>query len=268
MSDSLTRLILRAQGRLAVAEPLLASRYESPDAGGSGRVASEMEEVGETTPAAPPAAPVPPARATDHAPPTAIARPVAPVFDRAAAHGPPPLVLDRATRAAPPDPPLAAASARDADASRAPPAAARPLTHRDVAVTTRPTHDIASAASAEFAATSEAARSNAAPPNRETRHLASAQSALPHTAGSPRAPSARLIAEARPAARVQAAAPPTPSPRSAAPLTAAARDVQISIGVVEVHATPPRTPATRPGASRAPAISLGDFLARRGGRVP
>jgi hypothetical protein len=45
-----------------------------------------------------------------------------------------------------------------------------------------------------------------------------------------------------------------------------APEVRISIGVVEVHATPPRPLPTRPPPARQPSTTLAEYLARRAGR--
>jgi hypothetical protein len=49
---------------------------------------------------------------------------------------------------------------------------------------------------------------------------------------------------------------------------AVAPDVQISIGVVEVHAAPRRPVPVRPAPARGPQVSLADYLAQRNSRSP
>jgi len=83
------------------------------------------------------------------------------------------------------------------------------------------------------------------------------------------APASRLSSPARlPTMAVVAGAVAHPARRASAIATLPAAQpapVQVSIGRIEIRATPAQTPTRPPGPSRTPALTLDDYLRRRHG---
>jgi len=238
VTDSLGRLVLRAQGRLPVAAPLLRSRYAD-----EGRAELAWgEEVGETTA---PTAERPAPRPTVAAALAPLARGRAPEVSSPSASD---VLLPTVADVTMPPEPIPARQ----DRQPASPVAARPV--------------IAAPAISDGARTQTS--SGAAPP---------APRGLPEAVPPDRpglTPAPRIAQPSAAAARTEyARAPIQPTfaqqSRPAQPLQRSAPpEVRISIGRVEVHAAAP-VPAMAPLPSRSaparrPAVSLADYLAERG----
>jgi hypothetical protein len=227
MSGSLARLVLRAQGRLPVAEPLLPSRY-APAGPAEPPAAAEP---GWPDPAIVPAQPPSPSPPAATVPPLAPARPPSPRPETEDAPAPPaPVVTSASIRPAPSPPPT-------------------PFEERPIRVeAVRPAPAIAPASTR--------------PDGREPAPATA--SAPPQTAGE-RYSAERAEPPFVVARRTTLASPPTEA-RTDRAIRAAMRapDVHISIGRVEVHAAPAPPAPVRRGPARQPARSLADYLTRRG----
>ena len=266
MSGSLTRLVLRAQGLLPVAEPLLPSRFASSES-----FSAAIEEAETETPVSDPAAgpapalldadvparDVPPSAETHHSrpsPPSSLPmswEPSAPEIRPAAPASP--------IRRDQPSPPSAAAAIEVSDELLATPAPALPLVSRGA--------DAAGAPGEAPAEMSSAEPSHAAPLVPRARIEAGSRQPVPEprravkahgpaTRRPPAVPFAPLATEPLEGARATFVAP-------VAAASARAPDVQISIGRGEVHAAPSRAAPVRAAPARRLPLSLADYLARR-----
>jgi hypothetical protein len=263
MSGGLTRLVLRAQGQLPVAEPLLPSRFAS------------VASVQTTTDPLVSETDVPWGEASDETV-TSPPRPV-PALRPAQASGEPaePASLSPQTDAAQSPVqvrPVFAVKPRTAIASERVLASPQAVPARDAVSVTPPAQSGAEDRNTRSEAAPARDAVSATPPaqsgaaDRNTR----SEAALParHDASA----SATTFQPARHSAQ-PAAAPFVPSPRastafalpSIAGQTAPARapDVQISIGRLEVHAALARAGPVRAAPVRRPSLSLADYLAQR-----
>ena len=245
MSGSLTRLVLRAQGRLPVAEPLLPSRYATgPQAAGF------SEDVGIELAAQPSSSPgepaIPVARTVPASAPAAL-RPSIGARSETVAEASESPPLAEARRTAPGTAPRPTIAERPAAASSPP---------RRVLTAPEPAH-AAPLEPLRYPDTPSRRNSEAAPPG-----------AAPVTAIEPalripdRRPSPGVSPFlAREAALAAARSARIETPRSETP--ASAPDVHISIGRVEVHAATARPAPVRVAPARHSGLSLADYLARR-----
>jgi hypothetical protein len=264
MTSSLARLVLRAQGQLPVAEPLLPSRFE-PAGPASATTDPLATEAGSSEPAL-----APPARAMRHAPQPST--------------GPETPPTPQARRA------LAGQDATEAEAES--PVSVSFLSPADMAP--QPVHAPPLPSTTPFAIEASAAvtpgRAQASPstvpaaPVTAAAPLAEAEqpeltARIAVSRPRPTASGAHFEAESRqPAAhrpRPAAAAfvpSPTEIPSSArppaphaagSPASVRMPDVQISIGRVEVHAVPARAAPVRTAQARRPPLSLAEYLAQR-----
>ena len=258
MSGGLLRTVLRAQGRLPVAQPLLPSRFAPPAAAPAG----PLEAWHEVAPD-----PMSPA---DAAPPSAFTRPSAEETE-----------------------PTATAPASMTESAGAPLAVRASPAPRDIAVAKESLRDTSPAARppgpAVLAAESYEARSaraaaphprrlptpTAAPLSSELVFQQTAPLQPATDASDPLTPAqeARRAAERRlptldrqPTA-LRPATAETAATRATQPVAAATSvrmpDVHISIGRMEVHAAPARATPPRPDPARRPQQSLADYLAQR-----
>ncbi len=249
MSDSLIRLVLRAQGRLPVAEPLLPSRY----------AAAPLSGLSEVTGVEPITDPV--TRDRDRSP---IRPPIPPDPLFPASSGPP------TPSAAPPlarrdgrsegDAPVAGGSPVGpiADALPSPLVTVPP---QPVRVLARMPLDQAPRPEPSVHAVAPPAPLSPSPTSSEWASPRS-KSADPAPANLDRRPSAGVspfLAREAALAGARTAAIETPRPET----PALAPDVHISIGRVEVHAAPERPAPVRAAAARHTGLSLADYLARR-----
>jgi hypothetical protein len=274
VTDSLTRLVLRARGQLPTAEPLLPSRYApagaAPVPDGESPATLEAE-----APASPPTG-----SRTPRVPAPAAPREYGPRADRATAPADP-LVKEVPERVP--------AQQRIEQGRQTPHAAGFANTTGQTpgspelvaqAITSR-------TGSPEFVEVS---------PEAQLRHSAPAVAAAP-VSNRPADNSGVAQALSEPAGAASHMTPPAARPASSiaterlwlpdAParmladesvavppdfpvrqIQAAAPDVQISIGVIEVHAAPPRRPAPARTAPAPPRVSLADYLAQRRARLP
>ncbi len=250
MSGSLDRLVLRAQGRLPVAEPLLPSRYAT------GSPAGLAEEIGAEPVAQsvashrePPAPTIPPTLSRTPAPtptPMSVPRveprppPIGAQHEVAAeASSPSPTVAGPATISL--ASPVSIAAERSSDEppgrpARPPPTAAEPARAPPPEPLSRP--------NAPPPPAPQTARAEPAPPDPDRRPSPGVSPFL--------ARAARLAATRAGAIEAHRAAPLAPPP-----------DVHISIGRLEVHAAPARQAPARAAPARQPALSLADYLAHR-----
>lgn len=229
MSDSLARLVLRAQGRLRTAEPLLPSRYETvATPGRAGTVPLESAGILPTAHdddrSALPSPNLAPLRG-----PSPLARGgngprvLVPERERAEGRGHEPLIGAVGTRSLV----TPVGQATEAPATRQPTA---PI-------------DVAPSASPPPTAPWEVPLSEAnSPPARQHRHAARP----PRPTSGPAAPHPALSED---------------------PVQPAAPEVRINIGVVEVHALPSRPSSVRESSTRRPGLSLADYLAQRHAKV-
>ncbi len=257
MSDSLTRLLLRAQGAPPSVEPLLPSRYAAPEPA-PWEQSEPRSEI--SRPAAAPEALDATGR---HPEPAAAISPNAPMTMPAASEPVEPLVSSATTAAAPLDAPPGSRNVA--------PAALPPEQPMLLRTAVQSPEDSSPEDSSPVIAPVRIAR--AAPPLSDARHepthpagafateietpdLARMPSRPERMAGpEPRAPSSPLRAATNGAAGFTASG-----------FTNA--EVRISIGRVEVHTLPPPPRAVRQVPPRRPTVSLADYLARRGGRAP
>lgn len=239
MSDSLTRLVLRAQGRLPIAEPLLPSRCApvlapDPDDTAAGETTA-VQLLSRSEPQReqllprhtqsplrlPVTSPSVPRRAEWESPPS----------PEPGAIPPPTLEPIRVTRETP---------------AAVPPSFARENQHDDTPSDRR----------APGLPSGQLER----PAPRPASDVLAAETYTPPRPGD-RAPELPL--------RTVRTAPQTavlPPASSGVPLRAVAPEVRISIGTVEVHAAPPRPSPVRPPPARRPTVSLADYLAQRSGK--
>ncbi|HYM74180.1 MAG TPA: hypothetical protein VET89_14455 [Stellaceae bacterium] len=244
MSGALARLVLRAQGRLPVAEPLLPSRFApaGSDPAMTDPAAGEIEwgmPASETAPA-------PLARQATRAP----RPPGAAAIDAEAAAAPssPNPSPSRADTAAP---------TRDAPSRMMPVA---PFAVRPEPVQAAPFAPPADPAGSLAPAETLAATANIAASRRAGSGPPAEAEALPPAAYR-RPPVAAAFGPSAAASR-RAAGTTTPFAASP-PAPARAPDVQISIGRVEVHAGPARAAPPRVAQARRQPRPLADYLARR-----
>jgi hypothetical protein len=271
MSDSLTRLILRAQGKLtapfAVAEPRLASLHET-DAAANGLAALEWAAEGTV---AEDERPEHPATRPSEASPLERA-PARDAYETGRPSFGPSATAVRGGR-------VGGAAAAGASAPVQPPSIAvadRPVERPDNEVAeTRVLGNLPAAT-----APGDAPPVKAAPQSRDAPRVFAPLAAGSRSDNRPAPRQAPLAAvnavrtqqasRATPGAaasassRTERAALARPARSSDAP--DAAPTVRITIGTVEVHAVPPRAPPPRPSVPRRPETSLADYLARRGGR--
>ena len=270
MTGSLSRLVLRAQGRLPTAEPLLPSRYAVSAPSVPVEVSAEAESTG--TPH------VRSERADRFAlaiePPAARPEmPVGPWRQRLTerAEGPP--------------------RGQESDiASRAPVAdgeAAQPEARAHVALETphrKPTGILgATSPSPATESLRSFAVSPARAPSLEAQPLTPTTARHPEVRPRPRGHArdtlsafVPLSVDGSPIASLRADRIRPPSATRPSPLppisavhlgTPAAPEVRISIGCVEIHAAPPRPASTRQAPARRPTVSLADYLAKHEGRT-
>lgn len=256
MTGSLSRLILRARGELPVAAPLIPSRYAPSAPQGT---APPWEPAAEET------------LWVDRAETAASLADVAPSAGLAfaAARG----AADRTAAAGPVRPPAAAPALDRDETARLPEAVDRPPVlqaapnGQPVPLETR----------LDTATASERRPVDASPPptpvpaQAKGPALAGDASAAPVEDAAPPRPTLLAPSMVSPRAEIRSAIPirtagiapeAPPDVRQGAPAAARPPDVRITIGRVEVHATPP--PVTRARvATRRPPLSLADYLAQR-----
>jgi hypothetical protein len=282
VTDSLTRLVLRAQGQLPIAEPLLPSRYapavmvRMPDWEAPAIVEAEA-----------PALPTTASRTPHLGRPAPEHQPSTPQENQTLA--------DAATA---PVNPLIEGFPGQAEAAlqRIEPGRPRAAAFADaVGQTPRSAEVVASAVSLPavssrtgFPEVVDVSRESAVghsapalPAARASDRLADSSEVAPVLSEPARVPSELTPSATRPPpgmpperlwlpnaparqpANGRAAMPPDFPVRQTQP---APPDVQISIGVVEVHAAPPRPAPARPAPARPRQVSLADYLAQRRGR--
>lgn len=253
MSDSLTRLILRAQGALSRIEPLLPSRYGAPVPG--------LMDLDEGLPAMqrPPA--LPEALDTTAEPLAVVAapvpRPAAATDDPVEPPNPYAIVADMPSR--PQVVPDTVPSGEQRTRLRTP--AQQPEDDAPAAAPTR----IARAATPSPGLRSEPNRPNALAVNVEAGKLA--ETAVRPTGRTGADQAAQSPPPGRPPIQPMGSAY-RPAAEKAMPAPSGRPEVRISIGRVEVHALPPPPRTVRQAPPRRPTVSLADYLARRGGRAP
>ena len=266
MTDSLSRLVLRAQGRLPVAAPLLPSRFAD-----AAQDAAWGEETGETTT---PTATEAPAAAFDAPVVQLDQREATQQTSAAAPRQSPTGTIQTFVETAPPPSP-------DALPQDVPPVSRQSGPHAVMPPTIMLQPDVAQAA-VGVQASVEARRGQADAPRNISRESSPPADRPPPDVARPKVapPTGRAAEPPLPVSQV-----PLPALRSAAELTVApeliaarnivapqrtaAPAVRISIGRVEVHAapTPVQTAAATPprqAPSRHPTVSLADYLAERG----
>jgi len=268
VTDSLTRLVLRAQGQLPTAEPLLPSRHEPAGIRG----VPDWEAPGTFEPEAP-ASPAtgwqaprirPPAPQQEYRPrvgsAAALVDPLVeevpgeaePAQQRIEPGRPAPRTAVAADQT-PGSPEVAAQGISSPNGS--PEVVAVSLRHSAAALPAAPISD-------RFADHSAVVPSLSEPAGVASDMTPSAPRPAPGNGPErlwpPDAP-ARLPAVGRAA---------VPADFPVRQMQAAAPDVQISIGVVEVHAAARRQAPVRPAPARPRQVSLADYLAQRRGRSP
>jgi hypothetical protein len=236
MSGGLTRLVLRAQGQLPVAQPLLPSRF-APAATAAPIESDTAASWGEThEDSQSPSKDFVPVRA---APPPIVSQPSA--SSSASRNDPVPITTSSPVPflAAPPPSPVAAPQASSPPDITAPRATPTPRAPSLSLGPTTPT---------------------AVPPARSESPAATVTSTpLPHREPPPTAP------RFAPTPPVASPPPPfTPPAIARAPAATHAPDIHISIGRLEVVAAPARTTTpVRAAPARRPSLSLADYLAQR-----
>jgi hypothetical protein len=272
VTDSLTRLVLRAQGQLAIAEPLLPTRHEP-----AGIIGVPDWQAPATFESEAPASPATGWRAP-----------------RIRAPAPQPEYRPRAGSAAALVDPLVEEVPGQGEPAQQRIEPGRPASRTAVAADQTPgSPEVAAqgisspngspevvAVSAEVLPRYSAAALPAAPiSDRFADHSAVAPSlSEPAGVASDMTPSAPRSAPGIAPERLWLPDAPARLPaigRAAVPadfpvrqMQAAAPDVQISIGVVEVHAAPRRPAPVRAAPARPRQVSLADYLAQRRGRSP
>jgi hypothetical protein len=245
MTGSLARLVLRAQGRLAVAEPLLPSRYAAgPQPGFS-------EEVGIQPAVQPTSSPREPSMPMAPMAPLAAPRAAPPAPRPSVGAGP-------ETIAETGDPPLSAESR-----TTIPVAVPRPMLAEHPAAEHLPAEPLPPL-SAPTVQESARATSVVSPHYRDTPFAGATPAVAiePESYNPDRRPSPGVSPFlAREAALAAARSARIETPRPGTP--ASAPDVHISIGRLEVHATPARPAPVRAAPARQSGLSLADYLARR-----
>lgn len=240
MSGSLARLVLRAQGRLPVAEPLLPSRYATgPQPGFSEEVGIEPAPRPSSSPrepAIPVRSTVPSSAPRSEGPSPTPANGIRPESS-AGGSSPPPLAETRTT---------------------APIAMPRTMVAEHPTVEPRSPRQVPAAPELGRAASLAPQHS----PDTQPVPTAPAKAIEPMPRNPDRRPSpgvSPFLAREAGLAAARSARPETSRPET----QALAPDVHISIGRVEVHAAPARPAPVRAAAARQSGLSLADYLARR-----